>query len=231
MDRILFEKCELPIGYEDLSVENGSKGRVYVTPEGNRYSSITTVLGSFGKQAIFEWRKRVGEVEANRVSRHATTRGQALHSLMEKYIRGDDPFLTGKEMPHVALSFRAAKSVVDSHLTKVYAQERALYSDHLELAGRVDLVGEFSARTSIIDFKTSSRVKSRADIEDYFIQECAYAIMFEERTRIPVPRLVTIMTVDNDSKPLVFVERRATWEKPLLNKLKEYKTKVIFGET
>lgn len=211
-------------------MENGPNGRMYVTPEGNKYASITTVLGSFGKQAIFEWRKRVGEGEANRIARHATTRGQALHSLMEKYIRGDEQVLTGNEMPHVLLSFTAARKVIDENLTQVYMQEYPLYSDHLELAGRVDLVGEFGRRTSVIDFKTSSRIKTREDIEDYFIQECAYAIMFEERTGIPVPRLVTVMAVDNDPKPLVFVERRLNWEKPLLKKLQDYRTNLLFGK-
>jgi len=231
-ERKLFEfSSELKLKYSDLNVENGPNGRVYVTPEGKKYPSITTVLGSFGKQAIFEWRKRVGEEEANRVSRHATSRGQALHSLIEKYVRGDEIVMTGNEMPHVLLSFSAARKVINQNLTKVYMQEYPLYSDHLELAGRVDLVGEFSRRTSIIDFKTSSRIKSKEDIEDYFIQECAYAIMFEERTGISVPRLVTIMTVDNDPNPLVFVERRVNWEKPLLNKLKDYRTNLLFSKS
>jgi len=230
-DRKVFEKAELNLKYSDLEVENGPNGRRYITPEGHSYPSITTVLGSFGKQAIYEWRKRVGAEEANRISRHATTRGQALHTLMEKYVRGDEVVLTGNEMPHVRLSFSGACKVINQHLTKVYVQEYPLYSDHLELAGRVDLIGEFSRRMSIIDFKTSSRIKSREDIEDYFIQECAYAIMFEERTGISVPRLVTIMTVDNDSAPVVFVERRVNWEKALLNKLKDYRTNLLFGKT
>jgi hypothetical protein len=218
---------ELPYG--DLVVENGPKGRKYITPEGKSYDSITTVLGSLNKNHIREWRQRVGEEEANRISRFATGRGNALHLLMEKYLN-NETIDVNTLMPHVKNLFGQVKTVVDRNISKVYLQEKPLYSDHLETAGRVDLVCEFASRTSIVDFKTSSRIKKKEDIENYFIQECAYSIMVEERTGIPVPRLVIIMAVDNSpAEALVFSERRDNWVPKLKETLETYRKGKLFN--
>jgi genome maintenance exonuclease 1 len=109
-------------------------------------------------------------------------------------------------------------------------QEKALYSDHLEVAGRVDLVCDFARRASIVDFKTSKRIKLRDEIENYFIQACAYSIMVEERTGVPIPRLVIIMAVDDHTgEPLIFTERRDTWIPKLKETLSNYKKAKLFN--
>lgn len=219
----------MKLEYGDLNVINSPQGRKYVTPQGNHYDSITTVLSSLNKNEIREWRARVGEEEANRVSRFATGRGNSLHHLMEKYVNNEAIELNTL-MPHVKNLFMQVKPVVDRNITTVYMQERPLYSDHLETSGRVDLVCEFASRTSIVDYKTSSRNKTREDIENYFIQECAYSIMVEERTGIPVPRLVVIMAVDNSSsEALVFSERRDTWVPKLKEVLQNYRKGKLFN--
>jgi genome maintenance exonuclease 1 len=223
-----FLHAPMKLEYGDLVVENGPNGRKYLTPEGNSYDSITTVLGSLNKNEIREWRQRVGEEEANRVSRFATGRGNALHLLMEKYLN-NEKIDVNTLMPHVKNLFGQVKSVVDRNVSTIYMQEKPLYSDHLETAGRVDLVCEFASRTSIVDFKTSSRIKTRDDIENYFIQECAYSIMVEERTGIPVPRLVIIMAVDNSpNEALVFSERRDKWVPKLKEVLQTYRKNKLF---
>ena len=96
-----------------------------------------------------------------------------------------------------------------------------MYSDHLQVAGTVDCIAEYNGRLSIIDFKTSKRVKSHGDIHSYFMQTAAYAVMFEERTGIPVDRLVIIMSVD-DSDLLIFVENRDTWIGEFIDLRKDY---------
>ena len=100
--------------------------------------------------------------------------------------------------------------------------ETPLYSDYLESAGTVDCIADFRGKRSVIDFKTSKRVKSRDNIHDYFIQTSAYAVAFEERTRLPVSQLVIIMAVDNED-PLVFVEKRDDWIDGYLELRKQYK--------
>ena len=217
----IFEHHKIDLGYEDLVATTSETGRLYNTPSGRKYPSITTVLGHFGKHKIMEWRKAVGEEEANRVSARAAGRGTALHTLCERYIDNIDPF-DAKTMPHVKAMFNSVKGVIDSRVGRVYMQEVPLYSDHLRIAGRVDLIAEFDGVISIIDFKTSSRIKSAADIKDYFEQESAYAIMFEERTKIPVVNLVTIMAVENEKEPLIFKEHRDNHAPDLIRKIRLY---------
>lgn len=227
--RKIFEHSNASLGYDDLDSSTSEHGRVYITPDGKKYPSITTVLGVRGKEALYEWRRRVGEEEANRIARHAATRGTALHNIAERYLNNEENYFAKDEMPHVKGMFNSIKNILDEHIGLVVLQECPLYSDHLGLAGRVDLVAHYDNRASIIDFKTSSRVKSKEEISNYFIQAAAYAIMFEERTGTPVSQLVIIMAVENSPNPLVFVEKRDNWTSELFSVIKEYNTQKLFG--
>lgn len=179
--------------------------RLYKTPSGKSYPSVTTVTGLHTKQGILEWRKRVGEAEANRISTTASKRGTRIHQLCEDYLRGNDvnPDIFDAEM------FSSIKECLDK-VNNIHALETPLFSNFLEVAGTVDCIGEYEGKLSVIDFKTSSRIKTREDIHDYFMQTSAYAVAFEELTKIPVGRLVVIMAVENDS-PIVFKEKRDDW--------------------
>ena len=211
------------LGYSDLEAETLDDGkREYKTPSGHRYPSVTTVLGIRKRHIIAEWRARVGAQEANRVSRIAAGRGSSFHLMCERYIKNIDPVLVGNEMPNALAMFRGALETINTRIGVIYAQEFPLYSDHLGLGGRVDLVAEFDGHLAIIDFKSSSRHKSRDDIHEYFIQEAAYAIMFEERSGIPVSRLITIMGVDGMDKPLIFQEKRDHWTTELHKTIADY---------
>jgi genome maintenance exonuclease 1 len=95
-------------------------------------------------------------------------------------------------------------------IDNVHCLESPLYSDHLQVAGTVDCIAEYEGKLSVIDFKTSKRIKSREDIHNYFMQCSAYAVAFEERTGISVPRIVIIMGVD-DENTLIFKEKRDDW--------------------
>jgi len=218
-----FKHNSVELGYDDLSAETKESGnRSYTTPDGVSYPSITTILGYFTKASIIEWRKRVGNEEANRISRHACTRGNALHNTVERYINNEEDFLQGENMPHVLQLIGAAKKVLDERLDSVVLQECPLYSTQLRTAGRVDLIGEFDGTLSIIDFKTSNRVKTLEDIQDYFIQACAYSVMFEERTGTPIDQLVILMVVDGSSTPLIFIEKTEDWLEKMVNKITKY---------
>lgn len=180
-------------------------GRVYETSTGKKYPSVTSVLGMMDKTSFFEWRKRVGEEEANRVSQRASRRGTVIHTLCENY-------LLGKSL-EVSMFDREVFDSIIPHLDKIdniHALESKLYSDHLQVAGTVDCIAEYEGKLSVIDFKTSRRIKSKEDIPGYFIQTAAYAVAFEERTGIPVSRLVIIMGID-DEHPLIFKEKRDNW--------------------
>ena len=179
--------------------------RVYETPSGRAYPSVTTITGLHSAKGIMEWRKRVGEAEANRISGRASARGTRIHNYCESYLLGEstEPDMFDAEM------FNSIKPLLDQ-IDNIHALEDPLYSDHLQVAGTVDCIAEFQGKLSVIDFKTSSKPKDRDDIHNYFMQTSAYAVAFEERTGIPIGRLVIIMAVDNDD-PRWFIEKRDNW--------------------
>ena len=179
--------------------------RVYRTPSGNAYPSVTTVTGLHSAKGIAEWRKRVGNEEANRVSAKASARGTRIHQYCEDYLRGN---IFEADMFDLEM-FNSIKFLLDS-IDNIHCLEDALYSDYLQVAGTVDCIAEFQGKLSVIDFKTSSKPKDRDDIHNYFMQTAAYAVAFEERTGIPIGRLVIIMAVDNDD-PRWFIEKRDNW--------------------
>ena len=221
-----FEHLNIDLGYEDLSANTTDSGRVYSTPDG-KYPSITTVLSILSEEGIRAWRARVGEEEANRISSRAATRGTNVHAIIEKYLNNEKDYADGY-LPNIIENFKDIQSLLDDKIGKIYAQEVPLYSNHLRVAGRVDCVAEYNGAMSIIDFKTSRKLKKKEWIEGYFCQASAYAIMFEERTGIPITQLVVLIAVDNEL-PQVFIEHRDNWTKKLLETIKEYETRKLFG--
>lgn len=219
----MFEHVSVDLGYNDLKDVTTEKGRRYDTPDGNSYPSITTVLSILSEKSIYEWRKRVGAEEADKISIRASRRGTAVHAIIEKYIDNDVNFKDGYT-PDIIQSFLDLKPILDSRIGKVFAQEAPLYSDHLGVAGRVDCVAEFDGKLSIIDFKTSRKPKKKSYIENYFMQESAYAIMWEERTGQPITQLVTIISVDGEDAQ-VFIEHRDNWTQKLLETIRQYESK------
>ena len=177
------------------------------------------------EDSIRKWRKRVGEEEANRVSSRASSRGTQVHSIVEGYLKNED---TSTYLPHVKQSLQNLRPILDKSIGKIFGLEVALYSRYLGLAGRCDCVAEFDGVPSIVDFKTSRRVKKKENISNYFAQASAYAIMFEERTGMAVPNTVIVMDVD-DNEPLVFKEHRDNYVDLLLETKAEYDRRQLFS--
>jgi genome maintenance exonuclease 1 len=94
-----------------------------------------------------------------------------------------------------------------NRINNIQLQEKSLYSNHLETAGRVDCIAEFDGRLSIIDFKTSSKPKSKEWITNYFCQGSAYAVMYEELTGVPVDTIAILIAVEGDEPQLFRVKR------------------------
>ena len=176
--------------------------RYYVTPSGSKLPSVTTVVGAKKKQAIMEWRRRVGNEVANKISKQATSRGTNVHTLCERYLNNEP---LGEMMPDAFEMFKSLKPLLN-RINNIHYQEVALWSEQLGLAGRVDCIGEFDGVLSVIDFITSKKVKTKEDIPDYFAQCTAYSAMYEEHVGVPIEQLVIVMAVE-DSKPLIFIEK------------------------
>lgn len=202
---------------DELETEQVNGKRYYKTPTGNKYPSITTVLSVLSRRGIAEWRQRVGEAEANRISTQASRRGTAVHSMCEDYINNE--LDRKKFLPHVRQSFDSIQPILDENIGLVYAQECPLYSDYLGVAGRVDCIAEYEGRLSVIDFKTAGKPKKKEYIHNYFQQAAAYCVMFEERTGTPIDKIVIIIAVDNEPAQ-VFVEKRDNWVGELQNTIK-----------
>jgi len=194
--------------------------RFYETPEGNRYPSVTAVLGKMmDKSELETWRKRVGEEEAARVSARASTRGTNVHTMCENYVLGND---IDASMPHNMMMFNQIKKVLDEKVDMVRATECTLFSDHLKLAGSCDLIANYDGRLSIIDYKTSAKRKRKDWIEGYFLQASLYSYMLWEMTDILVKDIVIIIGVDDSLESQIFIERPQRYLEKAVDLVRSY---------
>lgn len=213
------------LSYKELKSRYTSKGRVYTTPDGDDLLSVTTVMSILSEDAIKQWRARVGTEEANKKTRRASNRGSEVHALVENYLINNEDDVSSASV-RAQNNFNQIRSILDEHLTEINGIELPLYSSHLGLAGRTDLVGVFMGKRSIIDFKTSEKEKKKEWCHGYFQQETAYSIMYEEQTSISVPQLVTIIANDV-GRPQVFVQSRNRWAVPLQETIERYVTEKL----
>ena len=201
--------------FPDLKAKTTAQGRRYFV-EGNAYPSVTTVIGEKKKDSILKWRRKVGEEEANAISKRASTRGNKCHKLAEDYLSNKPLDRYRDDVLSLGL-FHQIRPYIDK-INNIHALEESLYSHTLKLAGRVDCIAEYDNELSIIDFKTSTKYKREEWIQDYFSQETAYAIMFQELTGLKVKQLVTIIATEQGT-PQIFVKNNILEFVP---KLKEY---------
>jgi genome maintenance exonuclease 1 len=210
----------VPVELQPIWATTTDGVRLYQTPEGNKYPSITTVLSVRNKQGLTEWRKRVGDEVANHISRTAAARGTKVHHMCEDYLNNVHLNFPSKWKEHKKnflpyCLFSQLKSVL-SNIDNIYAQEAGLYSDKYKVAGRVDCVAEYKGTLSIIDFKTSTKEKNDEWNENYYIQGSAYAEMFGERTGIEISQVV-ILVVTEDGTVQEFIKNKQEY----LNRLSE----------
>ncbi len=200
--------------------------RLYSTPDGNFYPSITTVIGNNAKKqaGLARWRARVGKEKASAISTRSATRGTNFHSIVEDYLNKDLNIEEYKETPLPVVMFEQTKKTLD-RISNIYLQEAALYSDNLEVAGRVDCIADFDGVLSIIDFKTSAEPKREAYLYDYFVQETAYACCLQELYGITVKQLVTIVACENGETQVVIKPPKKEYLLKLIQYIDEYQTK------
>lgn len=213
----------------DLESAMTEAGRFYITPSGQQYPSITTVLSAMQsaekKKVLAEWKARVGEAEANKVSRQATSRGTGMHTICENYTL-NQPMPYRGQMPTAIEMFKKIQKVLDERVGTIYANEIALFSDRLKAAGRSDLVAQFDGIRSIVDFKTSRAEKKEEWITDYFLQSTAYAIMLEEMYQnIKVPQIAIVIAVEEGTNQ-VFVKRTAEYREQVYQIFSQYHTNI-----
>lgn len=187
---------------------------MYHTPVGD-FPSVTTVIGkSLDHSALDAWKAREGD-NAAKITQQASIRGTAVHNLAEKYLNNDPQWRRGA-MPVNVDTFLSIKKILDECIGTIYGLEVPLYSERLYTAGRTDVVAEYDQYDSIVDFKTSKRIKDKRHILGYFLQATCYSVMLEELTGKRCEQIVIVMAVDHEA-PQIFAESRT----PYLNTMEE----------
>lgn len=186
-----------------LSRESIDGVRYYnIGGENKKLVSITSVISHYSKATFAKWRKRVGEEEANRITKRATSRGTDTHTLIESYLLNEE--LT-EVQPISEMLFKLAKPTLN-RINNIHCLESSLYSEVLGVAGSVDTIAEFDGELAVIDYKTSAKPKPREWIEGYFVQTMFYGMALYEMTGIQIKKLVIIMTCE-DGECVVYEER------------------------
>jgi len=201
----------VPVELPHISATTTDGIRLYETPEGNKYPSITTILSVRNKSGLVEWRKRVGNDTANYIAGKAAARGIKVHHMCEDYLNNmqfnfPDQWAKHKKdfLPYCL--FGQLKKVI-RNINNIHAQEAGLYSDKYKVAGRVDCIAEYNGVLSIIDFKTSTKERNDDWNENYYIQCSAYAEMYGERTGTEIEQIV-ILCVTEDGTVQEFVKEK-----------------------
>jgi len=166
--------------YTKLKQQNINGSRKYVTPDGHALPSVTTILSATQpeekKQALNEWRKRVGYQKAQEITTEAAGRGTRMHKWLENYILSDDLGEPGSN-PYSVQSHTMAQTIINqglSNCTEFWGTEISLYYPEV-YAGTTDLVGIHEGQEAIMDHKQTNKPKKREWIDDYFVQLTAYA--------------------------------------------------------
>jgi len=215
-------------GLPDLNTKNIDGKRHYLVPDPRSgeesalaYPSITTLLGWYSAPGIANWRKKIGAEEANKITTQAARRGTSVHKIVEDYITNQisEDYLRSM-MPTYKEDYLKFKEVIDEHIGDIYGIETALWSHKLHVAGTADCIAEWDGELSILDWKTSRKIKKREYIENYFLQGTFYAKAYEELTGQEV-RILNIVMVPQGESPIIFTEKVSDWE----DKLTQYVNK------
>lgn len=210
-----FNHIKLPIDFADIPIVDENGTRFYLC-EDNKYPSVTTVTGWKKRQFFAEWR-----IKNPKESRRVLDRGNILHQTIEDYLNNKEVNLLATT-PTVASLFVQLKPELDK-IDNILALEAPLWSNTLGLAGRVDCVAEYDGELTIIDFKGSTRLKRKEDIDNYFTQATAYAIMWHERTGKPIHKFNILMATEESCVPQVFSGKPVDYVQNLYEAIKYYK--------
>lgn len=201
----MFNLVGPPVPLTEMNAVTKTDGlRLYEVGDGVWYPSVTTVTGFRKKDSILKWRKRVGEQQANKISGQASARGNKYHSLVETLLK-NEPIVFNEDQPLVNFMFKSSLKTLE-RINNIHLLESPLYSDRFRIAGRVDCIAEFDSELAVIDFKTATKAKEESWIENYFVQETAYAVMYYERCGVQVDKIVTIIAVEDGTVQVI--ERR-----------------------
>ena len=188
-----------------LKCHNLATMRVYETPNGDMYPSITTMLGGTEseekKESLTKWQNALGTSTARAYTKKAADKGTNVHLMIEMFLKGEE--ISPKQFSIDDINvFTALKLKLKN--VKVVAQEISLYSDRLGIAGRADCIGYYKGIPCVIDFKTSNKNKGDAQVLDYKLQITFYCLAVNEMYGTNIQQGVILMS-SGTGFPLEFI--------------------------
>lgn len=220
--------------YEPLYKTTIDGKRRYATPDGEKLPSVTSILDATkseeSKQALNNWRKRVGFAKAQEITTEAAGRGTRMHKWIEDYIKTGEIGTPGSN-PYSIQSHAMANTIINQGLincNEYWGTEVPLYFPKI-YAGTTDLCGVHAGDEAIMDHKQTNKPKKREWIDDYFIQLAAYANAHNEVHNTKIRKGVIFMC-DPNSVYQEFVVEGAEFDKYSdiwFRKLEEYYTKML----
>jgi genome maintenance exonuclease 1 len=195
--------------YKELKRETVNGSRKYLTPDGHAVPSVTTILDATKpeekKQALREWRKRVGEEKAKQITTEAAGRGTRMHKWLENHIKTGNAGQPGTN-PYSIQSHQMAQTIIEKGLSncqEFWGTEVSLYFPEV-YAGTTDLVGVHDNSDAIMDHKQTNKPKKREWIDDYFLQLAAYALAHNEMFNTKIRKGVVFMcSADNQYQEFI----------------------------
>jgi len=223
MRKNIYEGPEWP----ELPTHNINGLRFYEVPDGDKYPSITSVLGAQPgkKEGLQKWRDRIGDQQANIISRKAANRGTVFHHICEDYLV--DKLDESTEEKHKTSNFLAhamfgqVKKTIDERVGDIYLMEQTMYSPRYKVAGRCDLIAMFDGKPTVVDWKTATTMKKDEWNTDYYTQCSAYADMYTEHTGEMIDDLAIVM-VSEDGEVEIFQKKVADYTERLGELMNEF---------
>jgi len=188
--------------YANLRKQQDNGLRLYESPDGDKLPSVTSILDQTkceeSRQALKEWRNRVGHKQAQMITTEAAGRGTRMHKYLEDFVKNDKLSEAGTN-PYSQQSRKMAEVIINQGLvnvTEFWGLEVPTYFPGL-YAGTTDCVGLWQGRPAIIDFKQTNRPKKKEWIQDYFCQLVAYALAHNEVHKTDIKTGVILMCSQN----------------------------------
>lgn len=216
---MIFQHTNCP-KYQALTRENTNTGRWYNIPTGEKYASITNVLGYGDKPWLDAWIRNIGKEKAEAEKNRCADRGTAVHLMAERYLN-NDPNVTKDQSKFDIQLFNKLSYSLDK-INNIRAQEIPMYSRQLQIAGTCDCVAEYNGILSIIDFKTSTKIKTKDMVTDYFMQAAGYSIMYFEMFNVYINQGVIMIATEKGLFPTVFTINIEDYIEPLCEKINKF---------
>lgn len=214
-----------PYPYKEFKRKSVNGKRLYENPFGDPVPSVTTILDRTKpkekREALANWKKRVGEAQAQKIVTEAANVGTIMHNILEYWVKNEE--YTGERILQAEMMAETVKKNVEPHLQEVWGSEVNLCYPGL-YAGTTDLVGVYKGKPTIMDFKQTNKPKKREWIDDYFMQGAAYGLAHNELYGTKIENIAIFMCSRDLQWQLFEVEAEEfkEWETKWAKRVEEF---------